>query len=173
MRQYKPADFIVMGVYRYYEKKVRHRIPEIEDERGKIVSNPEWTRDVIVTHLMYVCTRFVCGLLLRRTYGLLCICRFDARPEWSGIFSQACTMMLRGLVLKANDMVVDKLTQRLDGDAAKMLCDFVDRINRHQRDSLNNNLLEMKVKSGGVFAGKLSAAKRRGHRSSGGGEAGE
>ena len=47
-------DFIVMGVYRYYEKKVRHKIPEHVTDCGDIVSKPEWTREVIVKHLMWV-----------------------------------------------------------------------------------------------------------------------
>jgi hypothetical protein len=76
--------------------------------------------------------------------------------------------MLRGLVIKANDMVIDKLTKRLDGDAAKMLCDFIDKVNRHRKDSLNNELLERRLYSGGVFAGKASAARRIGHRGTGG-----
>ena len=76
--------------------------------------------------------------------------------------------MLRGLVLKANDMVIDKLTQRLDGDAAKMLCDFIDKINRHRKDTLNNELLERKLTSGSLFAGKTSTALKLGYRVAGG-----
>lgn len=52
VRQHKPVDFIVMGVYRYYEKKVRHKIPEYADDCGEIVHKPEWSREVIVKHLM-------------------------------------------------------------------------------------------------------------------------
>lgn len=62
--------------------------------------------------------------------------RFTVDPSGSAVFGQACTLMLRGLVLKANEATVDKATKRINSEAAKTLCDFIDRHNRHMRDQL-------------------------------------
>jgi hypothetical protein len=64
-------------------------------------------------------------------------------------------MMLRGLVLKANEAVVDKTTRRINTDAAKMLCDFIDRHNKHTRETL-------------TIAAMVEQNKDRRHRGGGG-----
>lgn len=112
------------GVYDFYNRKVREKIGRVVlPQTGNVITNPEWSRETIVRHLM-----------------------FSADPKWSSVFSQACTMMLRGLVLKANEETVDKVTQRINAESAKVLCDFIERHNRHTKDILNIQDMVMRNK---------------------------
>ena len=100
---------IVEGVYRYYTRRVKKKL-SID---GTAESGPEWTKETIVNHLM-----------------------FSSNPVWSRVFGTACTMMLRGLVLKANHATIDSETSMIIPEAAEALCKFIDRHDKHVKEQL-------------------------------------
>jgi len=114
VEQDKSAQHIVEGVYNYYNKRVREKIVDyVHPVTGEIVPTPRWTQETIVNHIM-----------------------FSNNPTWSRMFGSACTMMLRGLVLKANHATIDTESGRIIPDAAESLCKFIERHDKHVKEQL-------------------------------------
>jgi hypothetical protein len=100
---------VVENTYTMYNTSVRPSVPDfIVPSTGAIVKNPAWSKNSILDHLMN-----------------------SSDPIWATFFSGACTVMLRKLVLKAADSVVDKKTGKLLVDQAELLCKFIERHDKH------------------------------------------
>ena len=100
---------VVENVYRMYDVRIKPSVPDfVHPITGARIVNPEWSRDAILDHLME-----------------------STDPLWSQLFSGACTVMLRKLIMKANANVIDKDTGKFISENAKALCEFIDRHDRH------------------------------------------
>jgi hypothetical protein len=97
---------IVATVQKHYDTKIKHLIVlDLGDDT--IVTGPEWKHDTIVRHLM-------------------------KSVQWKSIFSAACGMMLRSMVLKANDRVIDETTDTIIVKNADVLCRMISEYNKHE-----------------------------------------
>lgn len=100
---------VVENVYRMYDVRIKPSVPDfVHPITGARIVTPEWSRDAILDHLME-----------------------STDPVWSQLFTGACTIMLRKLIMKANANVIDKDTGKFISENAKALCEFIDRHDRH------------------------------------------
>jgi hypothetical protein len=135
----KSATFLVERLHRHYTNKIRPKIMgHYEEHTGKTVDKPDWTKQSILKHIMYVIFLYFSPshpppihLLFVFLLIMSFFSRSSAGDQTDEFVSQSIKLMLRGLLFLANDSAIDKSTNKVDPDGAKMLFECIDRHNKH------------------------------------------
>lgn len=133
------AASIVNAIHDYWLKKVKPTVlPYVNKVTGETIEKPEWSKIVIMKHLMR-----------------------SVNPVEGSVFSDTCTLMLRELILNANETVINKTTKRVIPQNAKDLALYIGLYNKHVRDTIavKDAISRSKQRSSRAPAAKASAKR--------------